>query len=100
MNTGLESSPFLVEAERRLLQRDYRAAHLACMEALRENQQSADAFFYLGIIAFDHENLEKAVEVFDRAIAIDNQQPRYHAHRAQALMRLRRENEALAGAES
>ncbi len=91
---------FLAEARRALLARDFRTAHGASLLALREDSRCAEAFFILGLIGAEHDNFEKAGELFQRAIAIDPAPAAYHAHLGKALIRQRREAEAFAAAEA
>src|SRR5262245_37765448 len=99
MNGISEARTFLDQAERLLTQRDFRGAHEACLRALRADEQSADTFFYLAMIAIEHDNPVKAEELLSRAIALDVGVARYHAQRGRALIRLRQETEALSAAE-
>ena len=99
MNPVGEAREFLKTAERLLMLRDFQGVHEACLRALRADERAADAFFYLAMIAIEHDNPEKTEELLARAIALDPAQARYHAQRGRALVRLRREAEALAAAE-
>lgn len=89
----------LTEAERLLAARDFRAAHAVCMAILRADQREVGAFFVLGLIGAEHDNHLKALELFDRSLALDANHVRAHAHRGKALARLGRVREAEAAAE-
>jgi tetratricopeptide (TPR) repeat protein len=86
------------EAERALNRRDYRLAHSLCLKILGSNPQHADALFLLGIIAAEHGNYAKALEVIDRAIALDPHRADYHAQRGRCLLPLHRPREAFEAA--
>src|SRR5262245_50258259 len=74
------------EAEQALSARDYQRAHRLCLEILATAPEHADALFLLGIIAADHRNFAKAAEIFERAIELDGNRPRYHAQLARCLL--------------
>jgi tetratricopeptide (TPR) repeat protein len=82
------------DAERALAQRDYRGAHAFCIRILELDPGNARAYFLLGILAGDHGNIAKALELMDRAIGFDAGVSRYHAHRARYLLALQRVREA------
>ncbi len=91
-------SVWLREAETALAQRDYRRAHEACLRILTADAQFADAFFLLSIIAADHGNFAKALDVVERALRVDARQGRYHAQRGRCLLGLQRPREAFEAA--
>lgn len=78
----------LANAARQLSQRNYREAHAACMEALSLNPQSAQAFYLLGVLTADHANHTKAIELFDRALALSRADATYLAERARSRVAL------------
>jgi tetratricopeptide (TPR) repeat protein len=86
------------EAERALNQREYRRAHELCLKILSAQPDFADAFFLLGMIAAEHGNFGKAVEVIDRALALDPDRGDYHAQRGRCLVSLHRPREAFEAA--
>ncbi len=87
------------EAERALNRRDFRLAHELCLKTLGVEPESADALFLLGMIAAEHRNYGKALEVIDRAIAITPRKPEYLAHRGRCLIALQRPREAFEAAQ-
>lgn len=91
---------FLENAARLLSQRNYREAHAACMEALRLNPQSAQALYLLGVLTADHTNHAKAIELFDRALALSPDNAVYLAERARSRVALFDREGALADARS
>jgi len=86
------------EAERALNRRDFRLAHELCLKILATDARHADALFLLGMIAAEHDNYGKAVDVIDRALAIDPHKAEYLAHRGRCLIALQRPREAFEAA--
>ena len=84
----MDEATRLEDAANNLTQRNYRAAHAACMEALRINPQSAQAFYLLGVLTADHTNHAKAIELFDRSLALAPDNPIYLAERARSRVAL------------
>lgn len=80
----------LAAAAKALAEKDYQRAHRLCMDVLQRTGANAEAFFLLGVLAADHDNYAKAAEIFDRAIAVDAEDARFHAHRARALLSIQR----------
>jgi tetratricopeptide (TPR) repeat protein len=87
------------EAERALNRRDYRLAHELCLKTLGADPNHADALFLLGIIAAEHQNFGKAVEVIDRALALVPAKAEYLAQRGRCLIALHRPREAFEAAQ-
>lgn len=86
------------EAERALNRRDYRRAHELCLKTLSAEPDHADAFFLLGMIAAEHGNFGKALELVDRAIARSAPRAEYLAQRGRCLIALQQPHEALEAA--
>jgi tetratricopeptide (TPR) repeat protein len=86
------------EAEVALNRRDFRRAHELCLQILGVDPAHADALFLLAMIAAEHGNFAKALEVLDRAIAIDAGQSEYHAQRGRCLIAMQRSREAFEAA--
>ena len=82
------------EAERALESRSYQRAHEWCMRILDMNPNYPPAFFVLALIAADHDNFAKAADVLARAIRLDANDPRYHAHLARCFVALNRQFDA------
>lgn len=87
------------EAERALNRRDYRLAHELCLKVLTAEPEHADALFLLGVIAAEHHNYAKAVDVIDRAIALAPRRAEYWAQRGRCLLPLQRPREAFEAAQ-
>lgn len=90
----------LAEAERLLAAREYERAHGLCLAHLRRDPAAPDAWRMLGVIAADHGNHEKALELFERAASLAPGDPRPPALRARSLTTLGRRDGALAAAEA
>jgi tetratricopeptide (TPR) repeat protein len=86
------------EAQRALNRRDFRLAHELCLKILAADPRHADALFLLGIIAAEHGNYGKALDVIDRAIAIEPHNSEYLAQRGRCLIALQRPREAFEAA--
>lgn len=81
-------------------QGSFKPAHELCLQALARNENTAQAFYLLAIIAATHDNFGRAAQLLDKAIALDPTAARFHAQRARCLSRLRRGHEALRAAEA
>lgn len=95
-----ESGSLLYQAFSALAARRYREAHAACLKVLEKNPHNSEAFYLLGVLAADHGNHAKAVDLFDRAIGLDSMAGAYHAEKARSLLALSRQTEAVAAAET
>ncbi len=83
----------LIDSARTALSaRRFEAAHRAAMTVLQQHGPDAEAFFVLAMIAVEHGNPGKAAEVLDRAIALEPEDARYHAHRARCLLSINRQD--------
>jgi tetratricopeptide (TPR) repeat protein len=91
---------WLRDAERALNRRDFRVAHELCFKVLAARPNHADALFLLGVIASEHGNYGKALEVIDRAIAAGPGKAEYFAQRGRCLIALQRPREAFEAAKS
>jgi tetratricopeptide (TPR) repeat protein len=85
-------------AARAISSREYRRAHELCLKILAAQPDFADAFFLLAMIAAEHGNFGKALEVVDRALALDSTRSDYHAQRGRCLIALHRPREAFEAA--
>ncbi|HFB54411.1 MAG TPA: tetratricopeptide repeat protein, partial [Hellea balneolensis] len=72
----------------------YEEAHKACLELIRKDVYDAHPYYLLGLIAFEHKNYKKALELFTKATEYDPQQAVHFAHLAQTYSILGRQNEA------
>ena len=81
-------------AMRLLGQKNYQAVYDLAISALRQNEKDPLAFFFLGIIASDHGDPVKALELFAKASEHGPKSARYNAYHAKALMTLGHHAEA------
>ncbi|WP_371373108.1 sulfotransferase [Thalassotalea aquiviva] len=63
----------LVEAQQALQKKSYQQAHHCLLRILQQDRHNADAYYLLSIIAFEHHNKTKALELIKRAQAIKPQ---------------------------
>lgn len=75
-----------------LAARRFEAAHRSAMAVLQQHGADAEAFFVLAMIALEHSNAGKAAEILDRAIALEPEDARFHAHRARCLLIINRQD--------
>ena len=87
------------EAELAFDRRDFKRAHEICIEILSADPSRAAALFLLAMIAAEHGNFGKALEVIDLALARDATKPEYHAQRARCLIALHRPRDAFESAQ-
>ncbi|MCB9970929.1 MAG: sulfotransferase [Hyphomonas sp.] len=92
-------SKMLADARQLLAQRAYREAHALCLDVLKANPASAEAYFLLGILTADHGNHARAIDLFDRALAADAGHAGALAHKARSLIALLQRDEAVRTAE-
>lgn len=78
----------------RLSQKDYAAVHRDCINAIKADVNAPVPFFLLGVIAFEHSNYGKALELFEKAEALNPSEVHFTAYLAMTLSILRRSNEA------
>ena len=67
------SSSVLRHASTLVAHGDHSAAHRLCLVALQNGEAPAQALFLLALIAAEHRNPAKALELADRAVALDKQ---------------------------
>lgn len=94
------STPCLAQAATLLARGDARGAHAACLSALRQGERPAQALFLLSVIAGDHRNPAKALELAEEALKREAAHPGARAQRARALLALHRLDEARTEAEA
>jgi tetratricopeptide (TPR) repeat protein len=75
-----------------------REAHGLCLQALQRDPRAAEAYALLGTIAADHRTFDKAVDLLQRALAIDPRNAAWGAELARSLIGLNREAPALVAA--
>lgn len=78
----------------------YETAHGLCVDALKSDPRSAEAYTLLGVIGADHSNHARAVELFETAIGLTQRPARALALKARSLIALNRRADAIAAAEA
>lgn len=84
----------LISGLRKLRQKAYKVVHAEAIEALRQDASDPLAYFLLGVIAFDHKNYSKSLELFQKAEKLDESEPYYAAYLAMTYSILRDTNMA------
>ncbi len=79
---------------RRLAVKQYAEVHADAISALKTQINNPVPYFLLGVVAFDHQNFVKALELFSKAHTLDPAESYYPAYQAMTLSTLRRSNEA------
>lgn len=78
--------------------RAYAEAHALCLMVLKEAPQTAQAYYLLGQLTLDHNNMGKAEELFATATRLDPRHAAAHAQRARCLLALNQRADAVATA--
>ena len=100
MTVDTTNAELIQEAEKSLANKDYQRTHELCLSILAAEPTFARAYFLLALIAVEHENYHKALDVLDRAIRFDAQQAEFFAHRARCFLALNRQQDARLALES
>lgn len=79
---------------RRLAKAKYKDVHTECIAAINTDVKNPIPYFLLGVIAFDHKNFSKALELFAKAESFDRTEPYYPAYHAMTFSTLRQSNQA------
>ncbi|WP_300394014.1 tetratricopeptide repeat-containing sulfotransferase family protein [Henriciella sp.] len=91
----MPSSP-LSQARILLAKQAYREAHALCLQALQQDPDLGEPYVLLGVVAADHHNHAKAIDLYDRALALDAEPAETLAQKARSLIALNRRDQALA----
>ncbi|MEQ9505611.1 MAG: sulfotransferase [Hyphomonas sp.] len=83
------------EAARLLALKAYPEAHAICLDVLKTDPASAEAYYLLGILTADHENFARAEELFRAATERRLDYSAAYAQRARCLIALSRRAEAV-----
>jgi len=73
-----------------LQNKEYKAVHARCIDAIRKNTSDPIPYFLLGVIASDHGNIQKALKLFIKAEGFDEANPFYPAFLSKTLSEARR----------
>jgi len=93
------TQPTLHAARDALATRNFAEAHRLALTAVQADATHADGWFVLGVIAAEHANHAKAIELLQRAISHDASRAEYHAQLARCLIAQRLPREAHAAAQ-
>lgn len=77
-------------------QGQFQAASSLCLEILRENPAHAGALHLSGLVAYQIRHFQTAVDLIDKALAIEPDNAAFHGNHGIALKGLHRHDEALA----
>ena len=77
-----------------LQKKDYKAVHANCMTAIKADINNPIPYFLLAIIASDHRNFEKALELFSKAETLDVSNAHYPTFLGKTLSEMRRSSDA------
>jgi tetratricopeptide (TPR) repeat protein len=72
----------------------YEEAHRTCLALIKKDVHNAHPYYVLGLIAFEHQNYKKALELFLKAVEYDPTHAAHFAHLAQTYSTLGQQNEA------
>lgn len=87
------------DAQRHLNRADFAQAQACCQRILQARPDHPDAVFLLGIIAASGQRYSDAVQLIQRAIALEDRLAEYHAHLGRCFARLKNYPEAAQAAE-
>lgn len=90
----------LTKAKSLILDRRYQEAHALCIAAVQETREVDEALLLLGVIAADHDNHAKAIDLYDRALGIRPDKASALAQKGRSLIALSRRGEAVAAADA
>jgi len=83
----------------RLQRKQYESVHGEAIALIKTDIRDSLPYFLLGVIAFEHQNFRKALELFAKAVNFDPGIMEYHLHRAKTLSTLGHQNAAKASAD-
>ncbi|MGB3627043.1 MAG: sulfotransferase [Henriciella sp.] len=90
----------LAPARSLILDKRYQEAHALCIAAVQEDREVDEALLLLGVIAADHDNHVKAIELYDRVLALRPGKASALAQKGRSLIALSRRGEAVAAADA
>jgi len=83
---------------RALVHKDYKAVHVQCIDAIKTDVGNPLPYFLLGVVAYDHQNFQKAEELFCRAESLEPSEPHYPAFLGRLYSQLKRPEDAVSAA--
>ncbi|MEP5937537.1 MAG: sulfotransferase [Erythrobacter sp.] len=78
----------------RLRQREFEGVHGDAIDLIKQNVANPVPYFLLGVVASEHGNHSKALELFDRSAGLDPSQAYFRIYHAKTLSTLARQNAA------
>lgn len=84
----------LYEARRLVVEKRYREAHTLARKIAEQDSGSADAFYVLGIISYEHKDFLRALKLFEIALQKGHPEPGPHVQTARCLVQLGKSKEA------
>lgn len=85
----------LHQARQLLAAKRYPEAHRCCANAIAAKPDSADAYYVMGIIYYEHSDFRRALELFQAALMKDHPEPGPHIQAARCLENLHQAKQAL-----
>ncbi len=85
----------LAQARSFLHEKAYRDCHSICLNVLKSEPSNGEAYTLLAVLTAEHQNFSKALELFERAIALGHLTGEAEAHAARCLIALNRRDEAV-----
>ena len=85
----------LSDVRESLAAKRYRQAHALCMAAIAEDPSDGEPLYLLGLLAADHDNHAKALELYDRAERSGFAASELHAQAARSALALSRREDAV-----
>ena len=85
----------LAQARSFLHEKAYRDCHSICLNVLKSEPNNGEAYTLLAVLTAEHQNFSKALELFERAIALGHLTGEAEAHAARCLIALNRRDEAV-----
>jgi tetratricopeptide (TPR) repeat protein len=92
--TGENIGAIHLQAQKMLNQGDFKQAHQLCLSVIRLSPKHADAHFLLGMIAFNLQQMTKAIGLIEFAITQDPNNVEYYTFLARSLSLVNRYKEA------
>jgi tetratricopeptide (TPR) repeat protein len=94
--TQTDLSNLHARAQRQFAAGDYRGAHGLCLRLVEADEDHADAWFLLGMIALEHGQAGKALPLIEKAIRLGADTAECRAQQARCLVMLREPRNAIA----
>ncbi|MCA8903785.1 MAG: sulfotransferase [Hyphomonas sp.] len=90
----------LLEARQLVREKRYHEAHALARSVAERDPDQTDAYYVLGIIAYEHRDFVRALKLFEVAVQKGHPEPGPHVQAARCLVQLSKPKEALAHIEA